>query len=57
VLHITKDNYPTVRFWAIPFYMILNTAIGGSWPGEPSTATAFPTYHLIDYVRVARPVP
>jgi len=35
-----------------PFYMILNVAIGGNWPGNPSTATQFPTQMQVDYVRV-----
>ena len=43
-------------FWPVPFHLILNTAIGGAWPGEPDARTVFPTYHRIDYVRVARAV-
>lgn len=35
-----------------PFYLILNTAVGGVWPGNPDATTQFPQYHLIDYVRV-----
>jgi len=35
-----------------PHYLILNTAIGGSWPGNPDSTTVFPQYHDIDYVRV-----
>lgn len=35
-----------------PFYLILNTAVGGIWPGNPDATTEFPQYHLIDYVRV-----
>lgn len=34
-----------------PHYLILNTAIGGSWPGDPDSTTVFPQYHDIDYVR------
>jgi hypothetical protein len=41
-----------------PFYLILNTAVGGDWPGSPNSATVFPQYHEIDYVRVyAKEVP
>ena len=36
----------------IPFHIILNTAIGGDWPGNPDESTRFPQHHLIDYVRV-----
>jgi len=35
-----------------PFYIILNTAVGGDWPGRPNKKTVFPQYHDIDYVRV-----
>jgi len=35
-----------------PHYLILNTAIGGSWPGNPDSTTTFPQFHDIDYVRV-----
>lgn len=34
-----------------PFYLILNTAVGGYWPGFPDHTTVFPQYHEIDYVR------
>ena len=37
----------------MPFFLILNTAIGGkgTWAKPPSAATTFPTFHRIDYVR------
>ncbi len=35
-----------------PHYLILNTAVGGSWPGSPDSTTVFPQYQDIDYVRV-----
>jgi len=34
-----------------PFYLILNTAVGGYWPGYPNESSVFPQYHEIDYVR------
>jgi beta-glucanase (GH16 family) len=34
-----------------PFYLILNTAVGGIWPGNPDPTTVFPQRHEIDYVR------
>lgn len=40
-----------------PFFLILNTAIGGGWPGEPTAETALPAEHVIDYVRVSRQRP
>ncbi|MDC3321615.1 glycoside hydrolase family 16 protein [bacterium] len=36
-----------------PYYVLLNTAIGGPWPAPPTPETIFPTYHRIDYVRVS----
>jgi beta-glucanase (GH16 family) len=38
----------------MPFYIILNTAVGGAWGGNPDGKTVFPQYHYIDYVRVYR---
>ena len=35
-----------------PHYLILNTAVGGTWPGNPDSTTVFPQYHDIDYVRI-----
>lgn len=35
-----------------PHYLILNTAVGGSWPGNPDSTTVFPQFHEIDYVKV-----
>jgi beta-glucanase (GH16 family) len=33
-------------------FIILNLAVGGSWPGPPTAATPFPAEMLVDYVRV-----
>jgi beta-glucanase (GH16 family) len=33
-------------------YIILNLAIGGTWPGSPDATTKFPAEMLVDYVRV-----
>ncbi len=35
-----------------PFFIILNVAVGGSWPGYPDKTTVFPQQMLVDYVRV-----
>ena len=34
------------------FYIILNVAVGGYWPGDPDNTTVFPQQMLVDYVRV-----
>ncbi len=33
-------------------YLILNLAVGGTWPGAPDASTAFPGHILVDWVRV-----
>jgi len=44
-------NYPFNQ----PFFMILNVAVGGNWPGYPDDTTQFPQKMTIDYVRVFQP--
>ncbi|HNO78094.1 MAG TPA: family 16 glycosylhydrolase [Phycisphaerae bacterium] len=39
----------------VPFFWILNTAVGGDWPGPPDGTTVFPQHHYIDYVRAYVP--
>ncbi|SEH00340.1 Beta-glucanase, GH16 family [Nonomuraea solani] len=38
-----------------PFFMIMNVAVGGHWPGYPDASTTFPQAMAIDYVRVHAP--
>eukprot|EP00659_Diplonema_papillatum_P017968 gene17968-27662_t len=38
-----------VGFAHTPFYMLLQTAIGGDWPGNATENTVFPGYHRIDW--------
>jgi beta-glucanase (GH16 family) len=35
-----------------PFFMLLNLAVGGAWPGNPDASTVFPQSLTVDYVRV-----
>jgi beta-glucanase (GH16 family) len=35
-----------------PFYIIMNVAVGGNWPGSPDETTVFPQNMIVDYVRV-----
>ncbi|GAA4902336.1 beta-glucanase (GH16 family) [Stackebrandtia albiflava] len=35
-----------------PFFMIMNVAVGGNWPGSPDGSTQFPQTLVVDYVRV-----
>jgi hypothetical protein len=39
-------------FDAGPSFIILNLAVGGSWPKNPNPSTPFPSTMLVDYVRV-----
>jgi beta-glucanase (GH16 family) len=34
------------------FFILLNVAVGGNWPGSPDGSTTFPAYMYVDYVRV-----
>ena len=47
LIHSTTNGVPHT-----PHYLILNTAVGGAWPGNPDSTTVFPQFHDIDYVRV-----
>ncbi len=47
LIHHTASGIPHT-----PHYLIINTAIGGAWPGNPDSTTVFPQYHDVDYVRV-----
>jgi beta-glucanase (GH16 family) len=35
-----------------PFYLVMNVAVGGRFPGNPDRTTAFPVEMVVDYVRV-----
>jgi beta-glucanase (GH16 family) len=35
-----------------PFYILINSAVGGNWPGAPDVSTTFPLTMEVDYVRV-----
>jgi hypothetical protein len=37
-----------------PFFIILNLAVGGDWPGAPDGTTVFPQKMRIDYVHVCQ---
>ncbi|MBN2762840.1 MAG: family 16 glycosylhydrolase [Bacteroidales bacterium] len=34
------------------FFILLNVAVGGNWPGYPNSTTVFPQQMKVDYVRV-----
>jgi beta-glucanase (GH16 family) len=50
----TPADMPPGAIWVYnrPFFIILNVAVGGQWPGSPDATTTFPAQMLVDYVRV-----
>jgi beta-glucanase (GH16 family) len=50
----TPADLPQGTNWvyAHEFFIILNVAVGGGWPGNPDKSTVFPQQMLVDYVRV-----
>lgn len=50
----TSSQWPAGGKWVFdhPFFIILNVAVGGNWPGPPDATSTFPQTMLIDYVRV-----
>jgi len=48
----TTRDVPGQWVFDHPFFIILNVAVGGSWPGNPDTTTVFPQTMRVDYVRV-----
>ena len=51
---VTLSSLPPGTKWVFntPFFIILNVAVGGGWPGYPDNTTSFPQTMLVDYVRV-----
>jgi beta-glucanase (GH16 family) len=50
----TAADVPAGGRWVFnaPFYVLLNLAVGGDWPGPPNSATPSPADMIVDYVRV-----
>jgi beta-glucanase (GH16 family) len=49
---LTADDVPDEWVFDHPFFIILNLAVGGRWPGYPDDTTVFPQFLYVDYVRV-----
>ena len=49
---ITSAEARNAWVFNTPFFIILNVAVGGSFPGSPDSTTQFPQDMLVDYVRV-----
>ena len=57
VLYQVQNSWDTVAApFPAPFdqhfYILLNVAVGGNWPGSPGASTVFPVTMEVDYVRV-----
>jgi beta-glucanase (GH16 family) len=52
--HAYKKITPAGAKWVYdhPFFLLLNLAVGGNWPGPPDDTTQFPQRLTVDYVRV-----
>jgi beta-glucanase (GH16 family) len=52
--HIDRATVTDSGRWVFdhPFYLLLDLAVGGRWPGPPDATTVWPQRMVIDYVRV-----
>jgi beta-glucanase (GH16 family) len=50
----TPADLPQGAKWVYnhKFFILLNVAVGGGWPGNPDSSSVFPQTMLVDYVRV-----
>ena len=53
----TPASLPQGTRWVYehPFFIIMNLAVGGSWPRDPDETTPNPARMLVDWVRVYKP--
>ncbi|MFL5605432.1 MAG: family 16 glycosylhydrolase [Gemmatimonadaceae bacterium] len=52
----TPASLPSGATWVFdhPFFLLLNVAVGGAWPGDPDASLTLPQQMVVDYVRVYR---
>jgi len=51
---VSSSDVPGRWVFDHPFFIIMNIAVGGDWPGSPNASTQFPQQMIVDYVRVYR---
>lgn len=53
---VTPASLPHGAKWVYdhPFFLLVNLAVGGAWPGNPDALTVFPQELVVDWVRVYR---
>ena len=51
---VTRSQVQSYGNWVFdhPFFLILNVAVGGGWPGNPDGSSVFPQRMYVDYIRV-----
>jgi beta-glucanase (GH16 family) len=50
--HTPADTNGNQWVFDHPFFIIMNVAVGGTWPGSPDASTVFPQQMVVDYVHV-----
>jgi len=57
IAEYTPKDMPAGMTWVFdhPFFILLNVAVGGNWPGSPAANAVFPQQMLVDYMRVYQP--
>lgn len=52
----TPADLPAGARWVFdhPFFLLLNVAVGGGWPGDPDSTSTYPQRMLVDWVRAYR---
>ena len=52
---VTPTSLPAGATWVFdnPFFLLLNVAVGGTFPGDPDASSVFPQEMVVDYVRVS----
>ncbi|MGD9947323.1 MAG: glycoside hydrolase family 16 protein [Desulfobulbus sp.] len=53
---VCREQIPEGAAWPFehPFFLLLNLAVGGLWPGDPDETTVLPQTLVVDYIRVFR---
>ncbi len=56
---VTPSSIPNGAAWVFdaPFFVLLNVAVGGDFPGPPDASLVLPQEMLVDYVRYAPAAP
>jgi beta-glucanase (GH16 family) len=51
---VNKSQVQSFGNWVFdhPMFLILNVAVGGNWPGNPTGSSVFPQRMYVDYIRV-----